>query len=218
MNFKIHTPALSFRNNRTRRAQTNAIVVHHLAGDLSVQQTHEVHIRKGWSGIGYNFHIAKDGTISAGRGMEFVGAHTEGRNSDTIGIGVSGNYHTGAVEMPDIQFNALVWLIRHLREVYGDIRIFGHRDLAATACPGQHFPLDEVKKLEFRGEVAKMNIEFIRESNGVIRMAVNREFVEQTTVDTFGLYVADNRVGAKRAANLLRHLGYGVEWFDKMAR
>jgi len=86
--------------------------------------------------------------------MEFVGSHTNppaGTNSTMVGIACEGRYHDMDRVMPDVQFNALVWLLRHLRDIYGDIPIFGHRELAATACPGQFFPLDEARTLQFRG-------------------------------------------------------------------
>ena len=153
MNFTIRDPGLHFRWARTVRSSTLGIVIHHLDAHWTVERTHEFHQSLGWNGIGYNFHIAIDGTISLGVGMEFVGAHTNpplGTNNTTIGIGCEGRYHSVDRAMPDAQFNALVWLIRHLREVYGDIWIKGHRDLAATACPGQFFPLEEVKTLQFR--------------------------------------------------------------------
>ena len=138
---------LKFPNVRQKRASTKGIVIHHLDAQWSVQQVHEAHIRKGWNGIGYNFHVAKDGQISYGRGQEFIGAHTnppDGINSTMIGIGCEGQYHTVDKEMPQVQFDAIVWLVKYLRSVYGDIPIMGHRDLAATACPGQYFPLDAV--------------------------------------------------------------------------
>jgi len=158
MNFTIRDPGLRFPNARTRRTRTDAIIVHHLDAHWDVHRTHEFHLSRGWNGIGYNFHIAMDGTISLGRGMEFVGSHTNppaGTNSTTIGIGCEGRFHGVDRTMPDIQFNALVWLIQHLRGIYGNIPIQGHRDLAATACPGQFFPLDEVRRLQFRGTASK---------------------------------------------------------------
>lgn len=156
MNFQIIDPRLSFPRQRERRTRTNAIVIHHLHGDQSVQEVHRMHTQNnGWNGIGYNYHIAQDGTISLGRGMEFVGAHTGhplGTNSSTIGIGCAGRFHDRDRTMPDAQFNALVWLCRHLQGIYGNIPIRGHRDYMATACPGQFFPMDEVRTLQFRGE------------------------------------------------------------------
>jgi len=173
MNFSIKDPGLRFPKARTRRARTSEIIVHHLDAQWDIHRTHQFHISRGWNGIGYNFHVAKDGTISLGRGMEFVGAHTNppnGANSSSIGIGCEGQYHSVDRIMPDAQFNALVWLIKHLRGIYGDIPVRGHRDLAATACPGQFFPLAEVQRLQFRGsentdteEVNNLTEEQVRE-------------------------------------------------------
>jgi len=53
--------------------------------------------------------------------------------------------------MPDTQFNALVWLLRHVRGIYGNLPIQGHNAFASTACPGRFFPMAEVRRLEYRG-------------------------------------------------------------------
>jgi len=151
--FTIRNPGLRFPRTRTRRSRTTAIIVHHLDAHWDVHRVHQAHLNRGWNGIGYNYHIAMDGTISLGRGLEFQGAHTDppaGTNGHTLGIGCEGRYHSVDRVMPDGQYNALVWLIRHLRGIYGDLPIRGHRDLAATACPGQFFPLAEVQRLQFR--------------------------------------------------------------------
>jgi len=169
MNLKIHTPALNFPRPRVRRSRTDTIVVHHLDAQWDVRRVHADHLGRGWNGIGYNFHVAKDGTISEGRGSWYVGAHTEGFNSTTVGIGCEGQYHTADREMPDAQFNALVWLIKHLRGIFGDIPIKGHRDLTATACPGQFFPLDELRRLELRGQNNEEEVEMRFNTIGEIR-------------------------------------------------
>jgi len=146
---RIVNVGLKFPNARQVRTATQGIVLHHLDAQWSVQQVHKAHIRKGWNGIGYNFHVAKNGVISLGRGMEFVGSHTKppaGINSSMIGIGCEGQYHSVDKVMPRAQFDAIIWLVRHLRGIYGDIPIKGHRDLAATACPGRYFPLEEIKR------------------------------------------------------------------------
>jgi hypothetical protein len=72
-------------------------------------------------------------------------------NPHSIGIACEGRFDDLLRGMPDPQFNALVWLIRHLRAQFGDLHISGHRDHIATACPGRFFPLDEVQRLTFRG-------------------------------------------------------------------
>ena len=151
MQFTISNPNLRFPRARTRRTRTDAIVLHHLDAHWDVHRTHAFHNSLGWNGIGYNFHVALDGTISTGRGIEFQGAHKVGFNDRAVGIGCEGRFHDHDRVMPDVQFNAIVWLCRYLRQQYGDIRILGHRDYNATACPGQFFPLEELQRLQFRG-------------------------------------------------------------------
>jgi N-acetyl-anhydromuramyl-L-alanine amidase AmpD len=63
-------------------------------------------------------------------------------NSTTLGIACQGNFDV--TEMPEPQFAALVELLQEARRRYGKIPIVGHRDVAATACPGNYFPLAEV--------------------------------------------------------------------------
>jgi len=162
MSFTIRNPNLQFQRPRTQRSSTVGIVLHHLDAHWTVERTHAFHQSRGWNGIGYNFHVAMDGTISLGRGMEFVGAHTNppaGINATTIGIGCEGRFHSVDRTMSVVQFNALIRLIQHLRGVYGDIWVKGHRDLAPTACPGQFFPLAEVQKLQFRGTTNHADIQ-----------------------------------------------------------
>ena len=156
MNFKIEVPNLRFPNARTRRTRTEAIVLHHLDAHWDVNRTHAHHLSLGWNGIGYNFHVSMDGRISEGRGMEFQGAHTgapAGTNASTIGIGCVGRYDSVDRSMPDVQFNALVWLIQHIHAHYRRaLPIRGHRDFMPTACPGRHFPLQELQSLTFRAD------------------------------------------------------------------
>ena len=162
MKFKIQDPfpRLQFRNGFTLRRETNAIALHHLHHPTAdIHEVHRWHLNKGWSGIGYSFFIDKQGNIFNGRGMLAVGSHINpppGTNSTTIGIAVQGAYDTVDREMPDAQFNALVWLIKEIRRKYGKIPIQGHRDFAATACPGRFFPMDEVRRLKYRKENKKM--------------------------------------------------------------
>lgn len=90
----------------------------------------------GWSDIGYNFAVDRDGQIYEARGL-FVGAHVIGYNTTTIGVVVFGDYRTVAV--PNVVPVALGSLIGSLH-VSGALAdgfwVTGHSDRAATACPG----------------------------------------------------------------------------------
>ena len=51
-----------------KRNKTNRIILHHAqAKTCSVEDIHQWHLKKGWSGIGYHFLVRKDGTIYQGR-------------------------------------------------------------------------------------------------------------------------------------------------------
>jgi len=142
----IQNPNLRFTGSHLRRTQTNGIILHHLAADASVQTVHSWHLQNGWGGIGYHFQVDFDGSIWQGRPIDTIGAHTIGQNNTTIGIACRGDFHRVKTEMPAAQREALVWLLRHLRGIYGSIPIHAHRDKSATACPGQFFPLDEIRR------------------------------------------------------------------------
>lgn len=156
----VRDAKLKFRGGRTKRSRTEGIVLHHLAGEGSVEDEHRYSLSRGWIGIGYNYYIRQDGTVWLGRGEEYVGAHSgrkagapgyaEGayNNSRTIGIGFEGYYHPGHKNadktMPQAQYEAGVRLIRDLRAKYPDIKwIKGHKEMpgCSTACPGDYFPL-----------------------------------------------------------------------------
>lgn len=146
MNFKrvsVIDYGLSF-SSLTPREGTNRIVIHHTGNpyddDLSAEQIHASHQAQGWSGIGYHFVIRKDGSIELGRPDWSIGAHAYGFNSDSIGIHVCGNFDQA--EPTKAQLDALPQLIADICDTYGliaaDTIVVGHRDLMATACPGNN--------------------------------------------------------------------------------
>ena len=128
----------------TERESTNRIVIHHVGNptdeDISAAEIHESHLAQGWAGIGYHFVIRKDGSIEQGRPENTIGAHAYGFNSDTIGINVAGNFEIG--EPTESQKDSLAMLIAYLADKYGltinEDTVCGHRDLMATACPGDN--------------------------------------------------------------------------------
>jgi N-acetyl-anhydromuramyl-L-alanine amidase AmpD len=141
------------------------IVLHHTATDSGdVQSIHEAHLKnkdkngKPWLGIGYHFVIGNGSGMGDGdieptfRWHEQMhGAHAGvgEYNQQGIGIVLVGNFdkHPPSTD----QVSAVKRLVRVLAREYGVTadRILGHGDVKATECPGEHFPLSEV-----RGSVA----------------------------------------------------------------
>lgn len=126
------------------RDDTDMIVIHHTGNpcddDLSAEQIHTSHLMQGWSGIGYHYVIRKDGTIEEGRPEWAVGAHAQGYNWNSVGIHLCGNFEYA--EPTQAQIESASYLIGYLCDKYCLIptaeTVKGHRDLMATACPGQH--------------------------------------------------------------------------------
>jgi len=115
------------------------IIWHHAAAkDISADQIHALHIRNGWSGIGYHFFVDKQGRIYRGRPLWAMGAHARDYN-DSIGICAEGAYHVEKT-MPAKQLGALQELHDHLHSAYPKATDKKHSDVNATACPGKFYP------------------------------------------------------------------------------
>ena len=122
------------------------IVLHHsgASADQTVEQIHNYHIGKGWLGVGYNFLVDKNGVIYNGRGIEYVGAQCKGYNNKSIGICAIGNMDVD--QMPEAQKVSIIRLVKDIKAHYTTItKIVGHKELSATSCPGDKYPLEEIK-------------------------------------------------------------------------
>ncbi len=103
---------------------------------------------RGWRDNGYNFGIDRDGTVVKGRDLdgdgdviEEIGAHVKGRNSRSIGIVLFGGHGSAATDAFEDNFTraqdeALRGLIADLESKLGSLKVSGHNDYAAKACPG----------------------------------------------------------------------------------
>lgn len=140
----IIDPRLSFNGPLTKRGTTNYIIYHHAeAESCTIQDVDQWHKERGWLGCGYNFFVRKDGSIYKGRGMDTIGAHCLNHNFESVGICAEGNYMVDS--MPDVQKQSLIALGRYVRSLYPQARPVGHRELNSTDCPGNNYPLAEIK-------------------------------------------------------------------------
>lgn len=123
------------------------IILHNAdASSCTIQDIHQWHLQNGWSGCGYHYFIKKDGSVYKGRPDGAIGAHCQGSNNGTLGICFEGKYMTET--MPAAQYTAGIELIKFLRSKYGNLPIMGHKELFATSCPGDKFPLSDFKNLK----------------------------------------------------------------------
>ena len=131
----------------------NKLVLHHAeASNCTVQDVHSWHLANGWAGIGYHYFIRKDGSVYKGRPDGAIGSHCQGSNTGSLGICFEGNYMKETI--PTAQYNAGIDLIKYLRGKYGNLTIYGHKELLATECPGSKFPLADFKNLKENEEKA----------------------------------------------------------------
>ena len=144
MAVKVIDVGLKFNGALSKRTKTDYIILHHTAATQgTVQAIHNYHVNgRGWKGIGYNFYVRKDGKIYQGRPEWAVGAHATGYNDKSIGVCAEGNFE--AEKMPEAQKQAIIELMRELKQKYPNAQIKRHKDFAATACPGKNYPFDEI--------------------------------------------------------------------------
>lgn len=83
-------------------------------------------------GISYTWVVMPSGRVFQGHDVDRQGTHTYGRNNRSRAICLAGNYHVN--ELPQRMHNAVARLLREL----GATLDGGHRDVFATACPGDH--------------------------------------------------------------------------------
>jgi uncharacterized coiled-coil protein SlyX len=125
----------------SNRKTTEAILIHHTAGNESSMNVlrNVFKSRFGVNYVGYNRVIFPDGSVHSDIGDNGFGVHNatgKYQNYNSVGISLVGNFSN---RLPgDKQLNALRSEIDRLREKYnlGRERVFGHRDLKSTACPG----------------------------------------------------------------------------------
>lgn len=135
---------LQFAMPLETRDETNFIVIHHTGSgadndrDCSAEEIHGWHLANGWAGIGYHYVVRKDGTVERGRPHWTIGSHAYGRNYESIGIHLSGDFSISSPTFRQIEQTAL--LIANICTDYGlpidRQHVFGHREVGESSCPG----------------------------------------------------------------------------------
>ena len=123
----------------------NLIVIHCSATrcnqSFPMEALEACHRARGFRCCGYHYYITRDGQLHMGRPEDMVGAHVGPRyNRHSIGIcyegGLDENGRQADTRTP-AQKQALVALLRSLKQDYPDAQILGHRDLpwVRKGCP-----------------------------------------------------------------------------------
>ncbi len=122
----------------TPRNRTTAIIIHCTATRegqrCDATDIDAMHRARKWSGIGYHYIIAADGSIEAGRPEGAIGSHVQSHNSYSIGISYTGGLDKQGkpkdTRTPE-QKDAMSQLVRSLKAKYRTItKVAGHRDFS----------------------------------------------------------------------------------------
>lgn len=124
----------------------DAIALHHIDSDTgTLYDVHQWHLANGWVGCGYGYFVALDGTVYEGRGL-FKNAGVQNENGHVLSIAFQGNYNSNRT-MPVEQFLAGVDLVKYLKTQLPMVTtIEGHKFWNSTSCPGDYFPLEQIKE------------------------------------------------------------------------
>jgi N-acetylmuramoyl-L-alanine amidase len=140
------------------------LVVHHSAAEASdnpearLTQIMGWHLANSsaWMGLSYHYVITKNGNIYQTNKHEDLTWH-DGVNRNSLGILVDGYFHAPNNNQPTSQqLESLEWLLTELATKHPEFSagnnplqdIVGHRDVSATACPGDllYSKLVEIKQ------------------------------------------------------------------------
>lgn len=195
------------------------IVVHHTASEdledvddfsATVRAIYQYHaLSRGWSDIGYNYLIDPEGNIYEGRagGDGVVAGHAAGYNTGSVGIALIGNFEEEALPGEMLQsLTDVVYEQALLHDINPDGRsrfrgemmdnILGHRDVGATACPGEH----TYEHLEAVREVVAASIDAEASSSGkeyAFEESTDRELVLLDPEDSSGTVIRLKNTGTK---------------------
>ena len=99
--------------------------------EVTAEDVHGWHQKRGWDGIGYHAFIRRDGTIEAGRPDYWTGAHVKGHNGESLGVCLAGREH-----FTEAQMHALEQVLWDWKEENPEADVCGHRYLdSKKTCP-----------------------------------------------------------------------------------
>ena len=139
---KINETDLKWAYGLTPRSLTSHLIIHHAAGEGSVEAIHNYHLSRGWAGIAYHYYVRRDGSVYRGRPENMQGGHTTNWNWCSIGICFEGNFENE--QMSDAQKKTGAELVADIVSRYPSIVVGKHSQYGATSCPGKNFPFDEI--------------------------------------------------------------------------
>lgn len=136
------------------------LIIHHSAGSNNssdwaavVRSIWNFHVNgNGWSDIGYNWLVDPNGVVYIGRGDNILGAHFCGKNANTLGTCVMGDFTTVVPTEHALASLADLYAWKACTEDIDPLgssfhpasaniipNVSGHRQSCSTSCPGDAF-------------------------------------------------------------------------------
>jgi len=94
------------------------------------------HRSLGWDGIGYHVLVGADGSLWFGRPLDRDGAHVRGQNAGNLGLAFIGDYTSGPPSAAALAAARAFLALAMAAYGFGPERVYFHKELARTACPG----------------------------------------------------------------------------------
>jgi N-acetylmuramoyl-L-alanine amidase len=127
---------------------TDRLTIHHSGVDVVAETRSEdivgrlggilkEHLDRNYGDVGYHFIVDYTGGVWEGRSLRFEGAHVSAQNEANVGILMIGNFDKQSPS--EAQSVSLLRLVAGVRDLCGikQHRVYGHRDLGQSACPGE---------------------------------------------------------------------------------
>ena len=134
------------RGNNLPMNGVSRITIHHTGEHAGLEGVPEVEVlrriehyhqaTKGWAAIGYHYLVGTGGRVYEGRPVQYQGAHVRSNNEHNLGISVIGDFMH---QLPNPRQLATVDAFltdQRLRYKISDHRVYGHRQLGSSECPG----------------------------------------------------------------------------------
>jgi hypothetical protein len=135
------------------RKETNVVVFHHsLTDNGNVESFRKYHVEyNGWEDIGYHFVIPATGHYEKGRDIHYIGSHAYGKNKDSIGVCLIGNFfkYEPTVE----QLNECLILYHGLCRLYSKNLMIDFHRVTPNPCPGPKLDRKDFIEIMSRGRI-----------------------------------------------------------------
>jgi N-acetylmuramoyl-L-alanine amidase len=107
----------------------------------SAEEIDSWHRERGFECIGYHYVVQPSGLIEDGRDLDYIGAHCRGKNFDSIGVALVGDFR--ATEPTYEQINSIGGLYHTLCTKYDKTLLVEFHRVSPNPCPGPMFDRED---------------------------------------------------------------------------